>query len=202
MRRRWHSPPGNVYAALRLPLTPPFATTAAAPAVAALLAGGLSEAGWPVRIKWPNDLVLVSPTGEARKVGGILLEERGGVLVAGVGINVLCPPSPDFLREGCAMRAASLAEADFPGRPPLVEELWPLLVNCAFSAYDAYSSSALYWKTYAESMLLWRRERVELREGSRRVCGILEGLTEDGGLRLSFGWREQEFLSGSLYPFP
>lgn len=83
LRRQWVSPPGNVYAALRLPLTPPFDGTAAAPVMGMLLAQGLRQGGWPIWLKWPNDLVLCGADGIPRKLAGILLEERGGVLLAG-----------------------------------------------------------------------------------------------------------------------
>jgi BirA family biotin operon repressor/biotin-[acetyl-CoA-carboxylase] ligase len=42
--------------------------------------------GSPVRLKWPNDLVV----GEL-KVGGILVEAVGDVVVAGVGVNLWWP---------------------------------------------------------------------------------------------------------------
>ena len=41
LRRHWVSPPGNIYAALRLPSLPPFDGTAAAPAMGLLLACAL-----------------------------------------------------------------------------------------------------------------------------------------------------------------
>ncbi|MEG2005803.1 MAG: hypothetical protein RR014_07195, partial [Bilophila sp.] len=106
--RSWVSPQGNVYAALRLPLCPPFSETAAAPAVGGLLAEALAGLGFPTHMKWPNDL-LQKHDGVWRKVGGILLEERGArgfgktsqrtqrgapaSLVAGIGFNLhSCPP--------------------------------------------------------------------------------------------------------------
>ena len=48
LRRSWVSPPGNIYAALRLPVQPPFDGTAAAPAMGLLLACALRAEGWPV----------------------------------------------------------------------------------------------------------------------------------------------------------
>jgi biotin-[acetyl-CoA-carboxylase] ligase BirA-like protein len=68
-------------------------------AVGAAVAGALEDVcGFPLRVKWPNDL-LARPLGAAasaawRKVGGILLERcRNGsppssALVVGVGVNV------------------------------------------------------------------------------------------------------------------
>lgn len=53
-----------------------------------------------VGLKWPNDLEI-----GGRKVGGILIERSGDVLVVGVGINVLHQALP----ESIAARATSLA---------------------------------------------------------------------------------------------
>ncbi|MBD5539525.1 MAG: biotin--acetyl-CoA-carboxylase ligase, partial [Desulfovibrio sp.] len=74
-----------------------------------LAAEALGALGWPVAIKWPNDLVLETHTGP-RKVAGILLEERGGTLLAGIGVNVASHPPAETLRAGAALEAASLAE--------------------------------------------------------------------------------------------
>lgn len=58
-----------------------LATASAVAAAAAVAACGGAAAD--VRIKWPNDLVL-----HARKLAGILVEQRGQVALVGVGINV------------------------------------------------------------------------------------------------------------------
>ena len=65
------------------------------------VANGLREAGFPVRIKWPNDLML-----EERKVGGILIETVEDAVVVGFGINCTVPAEafPEELRQ----RAGSL----------------------------------------------------------------------------------------------
>ncbi len=196
LRRSWVSPPGNIYAALRLPVQPPFDGTAAAPAMGLLLACALRAEGWPVLLKWPNDLVICLPDGP-RKLAGILLEERGGVLLAGIGVNVNSAPPDDALRVDAAMPAASLAAG--PDRPaPLAEPLWQRLVKRVHSAYNSDHSLSDRWKTRTEELLLWRGRDVELVEGQRGVRGRLEGLTPAGGLRLLCNGRCEEWLSGSL----
>ena len=198
LRRHWVSPPGNIYAALRLPSLPPFDGTAAAPATGLLLACALRAEGWPVLLKWPNDLVLSLPEGP-RKLAGILLEERGGVLLAGIGVNVSFAPPDNALRADAALRAASLDRHPVPGRPaPLAEELWQRLVKHVHSAYNNGHSLSEQWKTRAEQLLLWRGRDVELIDGGRSVRGRLEGLTPAGGLRLLRNGRCEEWLSGSL----
>ncbi|MDR1037475.1 MAG: hypothetical protein LBT40_13220 [Deltaproteobacteria bacterium] len=86
--RTWASPPGHVYASVRLPLEPPFEDSAAPVALAFWLSLALDEVtGLRLLIKWPNDLVL-----DGAKAGGILLENRKGALMAGVGLNIGSPP--------------------------------------------------------------------------------------------------------------
>ena len=87
LRRNWVSPAGNIYAALRLPMQEPFASSAASTVTGAMLAAALGKLGFEVRLKWPNDLAVLDGDTPA-KVAGILLEERAGVLLAGIGINV------------------------------------------------------------------------------------------------------------------
>lgn len=90
--RRWVSPPGGVWlsAALPWPVDP---AGAAAPglAVAVGLAQELRQRGVPVRLKWPNDLVLQTAAGP-RKLAGLLpgLRLRSGRVRwarIGVGLN-------------------------------------------------------------------------------------------------------------------
>lgn len=43
--------------------------------------------GLTVRLRWPNDVVEAGPKG--RKLAGVLIESRSGVVVVGIGVNVL-----------------------------------------------------------------------------------------------------------------
>ncbi|MDO5483988.1 MAG: biotin--[acetyl-CoA-carboxylase] ligase [Desulfovibrionaceae bacterium] len=193
LRRQWHSPHGNIYAALRLPLAPPFDGTAAASVTGFLLAGALSQLGWPVLLKWPNDLVLSAPDG-ARKVAGILLEERGGILLAGIGINVFSSPSDTQMRSDAALPATCLARYG-EGQPFLPEMLWQELVKRAFSAYALDCFNMEQWQA---RFLLWRGREVVLRDAGQVVHGRLEGLAPNGAVRLLCASGCEEWLSGSL----
>ncbi|MDE5878744.1 MAG: biotin--acetyl-CoA-carboxylase ligase, partial [Desulfovibrio sp.] len=153
LRRHWSSPPGNIYAALRLPVSPPFDGGAAAAAVGLLAAEALGALSWRVRIKWPNDLVLTAG-GAPRKVAGILLEERGGVLLAGIGVNVVSHPPAEALRPEAALPAGALNENGGVAVPP-APELWTRLVSRMVSAYTDARIFALSWQGRAEALLLW-----------------------------------------------
>lgn len=196
LRRNWISPPGNLYAALRLPLSPPFDGSAASVATGGLFAGALRELGWPVWLKWPNDLVL-TPDGAPRKIGGILLEEREGILLAGVGINIASAPDPSVLRKDAAMPAASLAA--FTGFPLLAENLWQQLVKHAYSIYAADDDFSGRWKDGAERFLLWKGREVAFTDERGTVRGRLAGLAFSGGIRMCLDGKAGEFLGGALH---
>ncbi len=94
--------------AASLAFSPPWpADTWGRLSLVAGLAGSSVLPGAP-RLKWPNDLV----TGQG-KVGGILVEASGGLVVAGIGANLHWPDPP----EG----SAALLDDD-PG-PDLGEEI-------------------------------------------------------------------------------
>ena len=185
LRRNWVSPAGNIYAA-------PTVT-------GAMLASALGKLGFKVRLKWPNDLAVLDGDTPA-KVAGILLEERGGVLLAGIGINVAWAPSAETLRAGAAMPAKALVSGLKKSQKIFLtaESLWYQLVNCLFCEYSTGGSLKKNWKDLAESFLLWRGSCVCLDDGDEVVEGSQTGLCHDGGLCLSRNGRQEVFYSGSL----
>lgn len=62
--------------------------------------------GVALRLKRPNDVLAVGADDEARKVAGVLIERRGGLVLIGIGINIAQRAWPEDL----AGRAVSLAE--------------------------------------------------------------------------------------------
>lgn len=226
LRRHWISPPGNLYAALRLPLQGVFASGAASLAVGALLAEGLNAAGYPVFLKWPNDL-LQRGSAEAphawRKIGGILLEERDGTLIAGIGINLASAPCSSLLREEHAFPAGPLCPPLLlPSAQHHVEQgfgqvftLWRSLVEHIFFCYTPKISSAGmisdgedWWFNMVSACLAFRRQPVRLvnaQPASGEKCpelveGIMEGIDGDGALCLATERGREKFIGGSLAP--
>ncbi len=208
LRRLWESPPGNLYAALRLPEEAPFTQEAAAPAVGALLAEVLCSLGLDVYLKWPNDIVVLHE-GMPHKIGGILLEERGGRILAGIGINIVSAPSATVLRQNAAMPAGFLKELpefkkDQFGNdlatslPALPRSLWHVLVKKAFLTYREKSPYPMYWRPFAETRLLWKGKMVVWEDEGKCVSGRLLGLGDSGGIRLELGMRVDEVMSGGI----
>ncbi len=194
---RWTSPRGNLYAGLRLPLTAPFADFRGPMAVSAVIVEALAAAGFDVKMKWPNDIVLhVSGKGWA-KCAGLLLEKKGELLTAGIGINLTVFPPESDLREGAALPAGALAEcADAVPSAPV---LWKQLA-ARFAAFDA-ERFLKDWPRVIDERLLWQKERVVLTiPGRTPIAGRLLGVGPAGELRLATPQGEERFTEGSLKP--
>ncbi len=151
MRRGWISPAGNIYAAVRLPSKEPFTTKFAAPAFGVLAAESLLRLSYPVRIKWPNDLLVLTEEGYA-KLAGILLEERGGILLAGIGINVQSHPCETDLREEHAYPATSLLS--WKKVAVDAENLWQALVMTMISVYKERAKFSEDWEESLAKFIL------------------------------------------------
>jgi BirA family biotin operon repressor/biotin-[acetyl-CoA-carboxylase] ligase len=76
--RAWLSPAGGLYATFIVPYDPLIAARAGLAAARAI-----ESLSIPVKLKWPNDLVV----GE-KKLGGILIEIVRALALVGVGINM------------------------------------------------------------------------------------------------------------------
>ena len=106
LRRTWASPAGGAYFSLILRPTRPLAETPQLSLVAGLAAAETIRelTGLLATVRWPNDLLL-----DGRKVAGILIENKSGAVVLGVGINVSTDPTqlPDTATSLAASGAVS-----------------------------------------------------------------------------------------------
>lgn len=192
---RWVSPAGNLYAAIRLPLSAPFTDFRGPLAVSTVIAGALSDAGYTVRIKWPNDIALKTPEDLWAKCVGSLLERKGELLIAGIGINLVSHPPVSELRDGAALPAGSLAQC---GTPPAAPSLWETIAR-RFQTFDA-ASFLSRWPASGEARLLWLHEQVVLTRSAGTVTGQFLGLGTVGELRLQTADGPALFTDGSLRP--
>ncbi len=181
--RLWASPRGGLYLSLVLrdgPATPWLPL-----AVGAELAFALEqEYGIRVRLKWPNDLLVVDGSGTGRKLSGILLDrvadgDRGPAAVAGIGVNVRAPADgfPPALRGS----VATLEE--FVDRPIDLEALEARVAEAAASA-------ARWLGTPGGANVAAGRCRGRLYGVGEELrvdgapAGEVVGLRDDGGLEL------------------
>jgi BirA family biotin operon repressor/biotin-[acetyl-CoA-carboxylase] ligase len=194
MRRGWVSPPGNLYVAWRWPVPPPGWNT-----LVSLMVGlGVREFflghGIDLRIKWPNDLLL-----DGRKVGGILVEERQGALVVGMGINVTWSPDPEAMRAQTSILAGNLSGVLHNANGL---ELWAQLVPRVRFWYENILSSCTpaEFVSLLEPCLAFMHHDVQVVSGDGRHLARVVGLQEDGALVLDRQGQRDILYSGSILP--
>jgi BirA family biotin operon repressor/biotin-[acetyl-CoA-carboxylase] ligase len=184
--RPWCSPAGGVWLSAALPW-PAQAATAAAPglAVAVGLCLRLEARGLPVRIKWPNDLLLAD-TGGARKLAGLLprLRLRGGTCRwarVGVGLNAANRVPPGAVALGEVLGAGRADPRHWCGEVLAALE-W-----------------AMAWAGRPREVCRQAERRLLLPDGPIQLDGIdwwPVGLAADGGLRLAHGSAERVLHRG------
>ena len=195
LRRAWLSRPGNVLGALVCPQETGAWNDLRPLVLGYLLAEGLSALGQPVQVKWPNDLL-----SRDLKVAGMLVEERAGCVLAGVGINLAWAPPPAALRDGHSVAAGQYCASD-GGLGPL--GLWHALVNQLKTRYrtllETFSPSEFL--TIFRSRLAWMGRRVLVQEGaSIRYEAVVRGISAEGGLVLDRAGQEVVLLAGDVIP--
>ena len=175
--RTWFDSSGNFMGSTAVhvaPRDPNPATLALVAGLAAYeaVAAHLADPSAPLRLKWPNDLML----GEA-KLAGILLEREGDAIIVGMGINLAAAPElPD--RKTVALSALGPA----PDRD--------LFAHALAGAFDQELER---WRTYGLEPLIRRWESVAHPQGTPltvsppgedRIEGKFAGLTAEGALSL------------------
>jgi BirA family transcriptional regulator, biotin operon repressor / biotin---[acetyl-CoA-carboxylase] ligase len=192
--RAWHSPAGlGLYLSVILrPHAPasgaPLLGLMAAVAAAEALAAASPE---PVRIKWPNDLVVPHGEGSAaslRKLGGILAEARASSdeirdLVIGIGVNVDHRPGdfpPEFAHRATSLRILNDHPID---RRDLILSLLTALDDWYTLWGDRGDGPVL--EHYERAALDLEGRRVRVTDGASVWTGTTAGLSQDGALRVT-----------------
>ena len=151
----------------------------------------------------------------------MLLEERHGALIAGIGLNLTSCPPVSSLRDNYAFSAGVLLGAH---GSPLADQgsengkenkdivtiftLWSRLAGRMFSCYAGKDAPRPWWPALAEKHLAFKGCRVTLADACpegealvRTPCeGRVDGVTASGALRLSTAYGTETFLGGSLLP--
>jgi BirA family biotin operon repressor/biotin-[acetyl-CoA-carboxylase] ligase len=173
--RVWQAPPGGVWISAALPWPP----MAAAPgllglAVALALAERIEREGVPIRIKWPNDLLIGD-----RKLAGVLprMVHRGGRLRlarVGVGLNVINP-----------VPAGAVALRQVLARGRCRPRVWTTeVLRCLDRACGTTLAPQALMR--AVEARLWQRQ---VRDPATGEPWRITGLGADGSLQLQQGTR-------------
>jgi BirA family biotin operon repressor/biotin-[acetyl-CoA-carboxylase] ligase len=194
--RDWVSPPGNLYSALRLPEAPSDFSGMMSLVIGYAVIRVLQELGLPAGLKWPNDIMI-----DGKKAGGILIQNRLGISLAGIGLNLVSAPDTASLRIAHAVPATHLGAAGHRATPL---PLWERLVDRGRFFMDTVLNddmSSAIRRIQAEMAFIHQTVRVDDHTGGIYNATLL-GLSEDGGLLLGAGSETKTIRSGSISPLP
>jgi BirA family biotin operon repressor/biotin-[acetyl-CoA-carboxylase] ligase len=135
--------------------------------------------GLQPEIKWPNDVLL-----SGRKVAGVLVESRWNgsqleAFVIGVGINVLAGSAPPDTE---VLHPATCLEDQLSAGPDRVRVL-RLIVEAMLKWRPRLQEEGFLRAWEARLAFLGRAVRL-VQGGTEEITGTLEGLEDDGSLRL------------------
>jgi len=201
LRRPWASLPGNLHASIVLPGSPDKGEWSKALAPLLPLVAGyvaccvLEEYAAGLKLKWPNDILQ-----NGRKVGGMLIEERNGKSILGLGLNLAGFPPEEEMREDHSVPAAKMAIPCLSGGPLTVFEH---LVSRGKSVYTTMLDEIPPTRFIAmvESRLAWMGRTIRVQEGSEASYeATVTGLSPSGGLVVLREGGERVLHSGSISP--
>lgn len=189
----WISPIGNIYGAIRIPALSRAWRDMVPLVTGYALLRSLGRMGVAMQLKWPNDLLI-----QNKKVGGVLIESKGGVTIAGAGLNLSSSPDAEKLRGDDAVPAASLSGMGY-GFTPLA--LWRHLVKDMQDFFNTMIRTGhperLVRQIQPHLAFAGKTVGVAGFEGDRYQA-TLTGLTPDGGLALSTGKETKILRSGRI----
>ncbi len=194
--RSWSSPPGaGVYLSVILR----GEDLAKIPGLVTLGAGVAASAavqvatGLPVRLKWPNDLVI---SAEWRKLGGILCEAQGrDALVVGVGINLTSAAHPhDVVARATSIESELGRSVD---RASIIVECLAGLRALATALRAGQGATIVSaWRDRAADG--WRAAPVQWVDGERTVHAVAKDIDADGGLIVQRDGRLERVVAGEV----
>jgi BirA family biotin operon repressor/biotin-[acetyl-CoA-carboxylase] ligase len=166
---------GNLFASLLLTDPLPLDRRAQLSFAAALAAADCASAyADPVKLKWPNDVLLAG-----RKLGGVLLESSAGgeFLIVGIGLNLKSFPED--------VEFPAIAIATVADRAPTPEQA----VNRLTASWDRWFA---IWRRngFAPLRDAWLAraaglgDKIKVRIGEAEMHGTFEDVDEDGALVL------------------
>lgn len=129
-------------------------------------------------LKWPNDVLL-----NGGKAAGILLEcPAPGLLILGIGINLIAAPSPEEVEPGATVPVSLLAASGLRVTPSA-------MLDALASAFAAREAQIATWG-FAPIRTEWLKHAARLgqpiraRLVSETLSGTFEDVDEDGRLIL------------------
>lgn len=181
-KRSWISPAGNIYGTWFWTFDGEKASRYKH--LASLLAGDIlasvfREMNLDVAVKWPNDIVL-----DNHKLCGILVEERGGQMLVGIGINLVSAPTASVFHDDFVLPAACLNASGMSVTPL---SFWEKLVTVGKERFERITTtmSPEAFLADLETNMAWIDADIRVRVGNESpFVARLLGIAPDGGLKL------------------
>jgi BirA family biotin operon repressor/biotin-[acetyl-CoA-carboxylase] ligase len=138
-----------------------------------------------VKIKWPNDIMIIPagdcPNASAKKAAGVLAEADGGNVHIGIGVNVSQRQFPELLKD----RAISIGIAS--GREVANDERFVLLEKILVCLYtEIETSGTVNWRKRIDEKLYKKGNQVSFASGTADspniITGVLTGIGPGGEL--------------------
>jgi BirA family biotin operon repressor/biotin-[acetyl-CoA-carboxylase] ligase len=190
----WHSEAGAglyVSLVLKLPLgaeTLPLVMLALGLATQEAIA---QVTGLAADLRWPNDVLLAG-----RKCAGILAHLDGGVVIAGIGINVSHPQFPPEIED---LATSLLLQGAAVSREDLLVALIRAIDDCCRILTTEGPAAILKMFSRASSYAQGRRVRID--QPGATLEGVTCGLDPRGFLRLrEENGKETTILAGGVRP--
>jgi BirA family biotin operon repressor/biotin-[acetyl-CoA-carboxylase] ligase len=191
--RAWDSPAGNMYATIRLPDDIKKARLMLPLMVALVIADELNARSIHAQIKWPNDILLGQ-----KKVGGILIEERQGKVMAGIGLNIAGLQETGQCGASYRLPAASLSQFGCLDDAP---KIWQNLTGQFTDHLPGLMAKPQAIKDRVEQVLAFKDDDVILEQGNGESSLVrILGISTSGGLIILSPKGEETVWSGRIIP--
>jgi BirA family biotin operon repressor/biotin-[acetyl-CoA-carboxylase] ligase len=166
-----------------------------------------------VRVKWPNDIMLIetrSGADTAAKTAGILTESvpdaSGCVVYAGVGVNLAQTEfPPDIRTKATSLLLACRSVSGGSGKTAYIaKDRFRLLEKILSRLYPEITAGQSCWKERLEARLYRRGERIRFFAGGPGaglpVEGVLSGIGTDGELLITADGETESraFITGEI----
>ena len=192
LRRRWSSPIGNIYAALKCSDLANLFNICLPVIMGFCLIKSFEETGVSLNLKWPNDLML-----NRQKVGGILVEEKENNVFVGIGINLNRIP---VISENGNPGVSAIQSFQGPPQSVNLANFWQRLVHRVILWYEALAAND-HMQSIAdqvEQVMEFLGEEIEIKSYGERFTAKILGVDNSLGLRVEKGGRKQVLYNASL----
>ncbi|WP_083912136.1 biotin--[acetyl-CoA-carboxylase] ligase [Desulfotignum phosphitoxidans] len=191
--RVWVSEPGSLAVTLRLPDTAENLGPLLSMATALPLIRALADIDIPACIKWPNDILV-----NDRKAGGILIEEKQGVFMAGIGMNIRNAPENSVMENFFHLPAGCLNISDVNLS---LFDIWRCFLKNILDRFSALTADPAAVVREVNTALAWKNEPVVL-EHTKIFDGpaIVLGVDDQGRLEVRTNKGIVHIRSGTVTP--